>query len=103
MYVNPNNLNEKYLPEKKYFDNILTMKNISDKEYENVKSFYKKMKFKNLRQYLECYLISDILLLSDCFNHFRKIMFEEFQLDIVRQLYPKIRHTTRCYKSEKVL
>ena len=33
MYVNPNNLDEENLPEKKYFDNILTMKNISDKEY----------------------------------------------------------------------
>ena len=54
MYVNPDNLNEKDLPEKKYFDNILTMKNISDKEYLNVKSFYKKMKFKDLREYLEC-------------------------------------------------
>ena len=27
-YLNPNNLNEKDLPEKKYFDNILTLKNI---------------------------------------------------------------------------
>ena len=27
-YLNPNNLNEKFLPEKKYFDNTLTMKNI---------------------------------------------------------------------------
>ena len=90
MYVNPNNLNEKYLPEKKYFDNILTMKNISDKEYENVKSFFKKKKFKNLRQYLECYLINDILLLSDYFNHFRKIMFEEFQLDTVEYVSPSL-------------
>ena len=39
------------------------------------------MKFKNLKQYLECYLVSDILLLSDCFNHFRKIIFEQFKLD----------------------
>ena len=84
MYVNPNNLNEKYLPEKKYFDNILTVKNISDKEYKNVKLFYKKMKFKNLREYLECYLTSDITLLSDVFNDFRKIMFDEFQLDPVK-------------------
>ena len=27
-YLNPNNLHEKDLPEKKYFDNILTLKNI---------------------------------------------------------------------------
>ena len=84
MYVNPDNLNEKSLPQKKYFDNILTLKNISDKEYENVKLFYKKIKFKSLRQYLECYLISDIILLADHFNNFRKIMFDEFQLDPVK-------------------
>ena len=60
------------------------MKNIFDKEYENVKLFYKKMKFKNLREYLECYLKSDITLLADVFNDFRKIMFDEFQLDPVK-------------------
>ena len=40
MYVNPDNLNEKDLPEKKYFDNILTMKKLSNKEYNKIKSFY---------------------------------------------------------------
>ena len=84
MYVNPDNLNEKVLPEKKYFDNILTMNKISDEEYNNVQSFYKKMKFENLREYLECYLKSDITLLADNFNNFRKIMFDEFQLDPVK-------------------
>ena len=84
MYVNPDTLNEKDLPQKKYFDNTLTMKNISDEEYDDVKLFYKKEKFKNLRKYLECYLTSDITLLADNFNNFRKIMFDEFQLDPVK-------------------
>ena len=84
MYAQPNTLNEKFLPEKKYFNNILTIKDITDKEYKHVKSFYKKMKFKNLREYLECYLKSDITLLADNFNNFRKIMFDEFQLDPVK-------------------
>ena len=84
MYVNPDNLNEKVLPEKKYFDNILTMKKISDEKYNNVQSFYTKMKFKNLREYLECYLKSDITLLADNFNNFRKTMFDEFQFDPVK-------------------
>ena len=80
-YINPDNLNEKYLPTKKEFYNKLTMNEITDEEYENVKLFYKKMKFKNLREYVECYLISDIILLSDTFNNFRKIIFDEFELD----------------------
>ena len=84
MYVNPDNLNEKDLPEKKYFDNISTMKNLSNKEYNKTKSFYKKMKFKNLREYLKCYLKSDITLLADNFSNFKKIMFDEFQLDPVK-------------------
>ena len=72
MYVNPDNLENRILAEKKYFNNILTMKDISDKEYDNVKDFYEKMKFKNIKEYLECYLISDITLLADNFNNFRK-------------------------------
>ena len=60
------------------------MKNISDKEYKNVNLFYKKMKFKNLREYLECYLTSDIALLADVFNEFRNLIFDQFQLDPVK-------------------
>ena len=71
-YLNPNNLDEKFLPKKKYLDNILTMKKITKKQYKEVKLFYDKMKFKNLKEYLECYLTSDITLLADVFNNFRK-------------------------------
>ena len=60
------------------------MNEITNKEYKNVKSFYKKMKFKNLREYLECYLTGDITLLSDVFNNFRKMIFNEFELDCVK-------------------
>ena len=85
-YINPDNLNENDLPKKKYFYNQLTMKKITNKEYKKVKLFYKKMKFKNLKEYLECYLTSDITLLADVFNNFRKMIFEEFELDCVKYI-----------------
>ena len=86
MYLNPENLNEKELPEMKHFDNTLTMKNITKKEYEEVQKFYKNMKFKNLKEYLECYLKSDITLLADIFNNFRQMIFNEFELDPVKYI-----------------
>ena len=86
LYVNPDNLKNRHLPEKKYFNNILTMKDISDEEYNNVKDFYKKMKFKNIKEYLKCYLTSDITLLVDNFNNFRKIIFQQFELDCCKYI-----------------
>ena len=80
-YINPSNLNEKDLPEKKDVYNQLTMKAITNEDYKKVKLFYKNMKSKNLREYLECYLTSDITLLADVFNNFRKMIFDEFELD----------------------
>ena len=60
------------------------MKDITDAEYNEVKLFYKNMGFKNLREYLECYLTSDITLLADVFNNFRNLIYNEFQLDPVK-------------------
>ena len=60
------------------------MKDITDKEYVEVQLFYKNMNFKNLREYLECYLKSDITLLADVFNMFRNLIFDQLQLDCIK-------------------
>ena len=85
-YVNKNNFENKELPDKKYFYNMLKLKDIDDKEYEKVKNFYKNMEFKNIREYLEYYLKSDITLLADVFNNFRKIMFNYLGLDCAKYI-----------------
>ena len=38
-YVNPENLENKELPDKKYFYNMLKLKDIDDKDYKKVKNF----------------------------------------------------------------
>ena len=85
-YVNPENLKDEILPDKKYFYNLLTLKDIDDDDYKKVEKFYKDMNFKNIKEYLECYLISDITLLSDIFNNFRQIVFDNLGLDPVKYI-----------------
>ena len=85
-YVNPKNLENANLPDKKYFYNMLKLKDITDEEYKKVKNFYKNMEFKNLREYLECCLKSDITLLADIFNNFRKIISYNLGLDPVKYI-----------------
>ena len=85
-YVNKDNLEIKELPDKKHFYNMLKLKDITDKEYKIVQKFYKNMKFKNIREYSECYLKSDITLLADVFNNFRKIIFDNLGLDCVKYI-----------------
>ena len=64
-----------------YLINQNFKKDIKDKEYKNVNEFYKSMGFENIREYLKCYLETDILLLSDIFENFRNLIFEKFGLD----------------------
>ena len=85
-YVRKDTSDEINLPDKSEFYNILTMKKIINKEYNLVKKFYKNMKFKNIREYLICYLQTYILLLNDVFENFRNLIFEKFQLDCVKYI-----------------
>ena len=85
-YVNKDNLKSEELPDKKHFYNMLRLSDITDKEYKKVKAFYENMKFKNIREYLECYLKSDITLLADVFNNFRKMIFDNLGLDCVKYI-----------------
>ena len=62
------------------------MKDISDEEYIEVQLFYKNMLFKNLRECLQCYLTSDITLLANVFNSFRKLIFDPFQIDCIKYI-----------------
>ena len=86
MYINPENLENEKLPDKRYSYSMLKLKDIDDEEYKEDKKFYKNMKFKNIREYLECYLKSDITLLADVFNNFRKIIFDNLGLDCVKYI-----------------
>ena len=64
----------------------MTLSHITDIEYNEVNKFYKDMNFKNLKEYLQCYLTSDITLLADVFLNFRNIIFDDYELDCCKYI-----------------
>ena len=58
------------LPSKENFYNLLTDRNISDKEYEHVLKVWKKFEMKTLKYYHDLYLKCDVSLFADVFEEY---------------------------------
>ena len=74
-------LNETCLPPKDDFFSSLTNKEISDKDYTRAQEVWKKFGCKTLWDYSEVYLKTDIALLTDIFEDFRKMAKKTYGLD----------------------
>ena len=67
--------NETKLPPKSLFFNKLNNEHISDKDYEHVQNIWNKFNIMNLGEYHDRYFKTDVLLLADAFENFRKNVF----------------------------
>lgn len=74
-------LDETALPSKIQFDNKLTNEQCSEVNYKHAKKVWEKFKCETLWDYLKIYLITDVLLLTDIFENFRKICYKIYSLD----------------------
>ena len=66
--VSVDRLNEGKLPPKSAFYSKLTDSDISDKDYNHAQTVWKEFKCKTLRDYLQLYNKSDVLILADVFQ-----------------------------------
>ena len=72
---------EKQLPPKKAFYSNLTESHIEDDEYERALKIWEHFGIRNLGQYHDLYLRTDVLLLTDVFENFRDLCLEYYGLD----------------------
>ena len=72
---------EEKLPTKEEFYSKLNDCGISDDDHNHAKKVWKEFGVKNLGQYHDLYLKSDVLLLADVFEEFRNVCLENYSLD----------------------
>lgn len=72
---------EKKLPDMKEFYSKLYDSSIDEKDYEHAINVWNTFKCKNIGDYHDIYLKSDILLLADVFEAFRRTCMETYSLD----------------------
>ena len=74
-------LNETSLPNKEMFYNRLCNSNFTQEEYNHAINVLNKFNMKTFGDYHDIYLKTDVLLLADIFENFRKLCMSYYKLD----------------------
>ena len=74
-------LSETNLPPKEEFYSRLNDEDVTDDDYQHAICVWNTFKCKSIRDYHNLYLKSDVLLLSDVFENFRKTCLKHYKLD----------------------
>ena len=73
--------NDKNLPSKEKFFCMLSDEHITDEDYKHAQNVWNTFKLEFMGQYHDLYLKSDVMLLADVFEKFRKTCLKCYKLD----------------------
>ena len=73
--------NQTELPTKDEFFSILNDQHITNRKYDHARKSWETLNLKNMGEYHDLYLKSDVLLLADVFESFRKTCLQHYKLD----------------------
>jgi len=79
----PERMDESNLPPQDKFFSRLTDSDISDEDYKHAQTVWTKFAMSTMRDYHDLYLKSDVILLADVFEEFRKMCLNYYKLDPV--------------------
>ena len=74
-------LDQTKLPTKEQFYSVLNDQHVTNGEYDHARKVWKTFDIKTMGEYHDLYLKSDVLLLADVFESFRKTGFQYYKLD----------------------
>ena len=69
------------LPDKKHFFSKLNDEDVSDEDYQFAEKVWEKMKMNNMGDFHDAYLKSDVTLLADVYQQFRKVCQKHYGVD----------------------
>ena len=73
--------NQMELPTKELFYSVLNDQHITNGEYDHARKVWETFSIKTMGEYHDLYLKSDMLLLADVFESFRKTCLQHYKLD----------------------
>ena len=82
--------NETSFPDKEAFYSNLNMEDITDVDHRHAKRVFKNLSNKNLGDYHDLYVQSDILLLVDVFENFRNMCIKVYEKDFFKLMNNRV-------------